>query len=52
MRISEVARNSSGIPYSNSEFAKPVDGKDVTLTVDETIQYFAEKVAEEGKKRI
>lgn len=50
MRISEVARNSSGIPYSNSEFAKPVDGKDVTLTVDETIQYFAEKVAEEGKK--
>ena len=52
MRISEVARNSSGIPYSNSEFAKPVDGKDVTLTVDETIQYFAEKVAEEGKKNI
>ena len=50
MRISEVARNSSGIPYSNSEFAKPVDGKDVTLTVDETIQYFAEKVAEEGIK--
>lgn len=50
MRISEVARNSSGIPYSDSEFAKPVDGKDITLTVDETIQYFAEKVAEEGKK--
>ena len=50
MRISEVARNSSGIPYSSSEFANPVDGKDVTLTVDETIQYFAEKVAEEGKK--
>lgn len=50
MRISEVARNSSGIPYSNAEFANPVDGKDVTLTIDETIQYFAEKVAEQGKK--
>ncbi|MGG5462486.1 stage V sporulation protein D [Clostridium sp. B9] len=48
MRISEVARNSYGIPYSNSEFADPVDGKDVTLTIDETIQYFAEKVAEKG----
>ncbi|WP_423249105.1 stage V sporulation protein D [Clostridium sp.] len=50
VRISEVARNSSGIPYSSSEFAKPVDGKDVKLTVDETIQYFAEKVAEKGKE--
>ncbi|MDZ5252807.1 stage V sporulation protein D [Clostridium sp. LIBA-8841] len=50
MRISEVARNSNGIPYSNAEFAAPVDGKDVTLTIDETIQYFAEKVAEKGMK--
>lgn len=51
MRISEIAaRNSGGIPYSSSEFANPVDGKDVSLTIDETIQYFAEKVAEKGIK--
>lgn len=51
MRIAEIAgKNSGAIPYSSSEFANPVDGKDVTLTIDETIQYFAEKVAEKGIK--
>ncbi|MGG5462502.1 stage V sporulation protein D [Clostridium sp. B9] len=46
VRIAEVSGNSSSIPYSELSFTPPVDGKDVTLTVDENIQYFVETIAE------
>lgn len=41
-RISELGED---FPYSISEYTAPVDGKDVILTIDESIQYFAEKAA-------
>jgi stage V sporulation protein D (sporulation-specific penicillin-binding protein) len=46
--ISETDNKSKGQPYIISEFAKPVDGKDLVLTVDKMIQQFAEKAAEQA----
>ncbi|EHK2356142.1 stage V sporulation protein D [Clostridium perfringens] len=48
VRVSEVAGNSTSNPYSETSFTPPVDGKDMTLTIDENIQYFVEKVAEDA----
>lgn len=44
-RIAEIDRNSSELPYTVSEYTKPVDGQDVVLTIDEKIQEFSEKNA-------
>lgn len=35
-------------PFSEEFFKKPVDGYDVMLTIDETIQHFAEKYAQKA----
>ncbi|MGN0144685.1 MAG: stage V sporulation protein D [Clostridium sp.] len=48
VKIGEFDKNSTALPYGDSEFTSPVDGKDVTLTIDETIQSFAEKVAQQA----
>lgn len=48
MRIAELDSRSEELPYTVSKFTPPVDGKDVTLTVDESIQFFAEKAAEQA----
>lgn len=48
VRVSEVSGNSSSNPYSETSFTPPVDGKDVTLTIDENIQYFTETIAEKA----
>ncbi|MEQ8196689.1 MAG: stage V sporulation protein D [Clostridiaceae bacterium] len=48
MRIAELDRKSGELPYTVSQFTPPVDGKDVTLTVDEKMQYFAEKAAQQA----
>ena len=48
VRVSEVSGNSTSNPYSETRFTPPVDGKDMTLTIDENIQYFVEKVAEDA----
>lgn len=46
MRIAELdAKRNSELPYAISKFTAPVDGKDVTLTIDEKMQEFAEKAA-------
>lgn len=45
VRMVEADSYSNELPYTISEYTKPVDGKDVVLTVDENIQYFAEKAA-------
>ncbi|AGK97735.1 stage V sporulation protein D [Clostridium pasteurianum] len=47
-RIAEIGRNSSNLPYTISDYTKPVNGKDVVLTIDENIQEFAEKNAEQA----
>ena len=51
VRVSEVSGNSTSNHYSETSFTPPVDGKDMTLTIDENIQYFVEKVAEDALKK-
>ena len=48
MRISELDRMNNELPYTISKFTPPIDGKDVTLTIDENLQSFAEKAAQQG----
>ena len=50
VKIGELDKNNNDLPYSESTFTSPVNGKDVTLTIDETIQSFAEKAAEQAYK--
>lgn len=48
IRISEIDQKSEDLPYTISEFTEPIDGRDVTTTLDENIQYICEKLAEEA----
>lgn len=48
MKITELDKDNNDLPYTISNFTSPVQGKDVTLTIDENIQYFAEKAAEQA----
>ncbi|MEW8956517.1 stage V sporulation protein D [Clostridium sp.] len=48
MRITELDRNSGELPNIISEYTDPIQGKDLYLTIDEKIQYFAEKAAEQA----
>ncbi|MDP4091546.1 MAG: stage V sporulation protein D, partial [Bacillota bacterium] len=50
MRITETDRRSNELPNIISDFTQPVDGKDVVLTIDSTIQAFAEKAADQALK--
>lgn len=50
VRVSEVSAINRSNPYSESSFTPPIDGKDMTLTIDENIQYFVEKIAEDALK--
>ncbi|MDD3225876.1 MAG: stage V sporulation protein D, partial [Clostridium sp.] len=47
-RIAEINKNSANLSYTVSDFSKPVNGDDVVLTIDSTIQAFAEKNAREA----
>jgi len=48
MKITELDKNNRDLPYTISQFTSPVAGKDVTLTIDENIQNFAEKAAQQA----
>jgi len=48
IKLSETDRKSEDLPYTISDYTKPIDGKDVVLTIDETIQYFCEKAASQA----
>ena len=48
MKIAELDKNNRDLPYTISQFTSPINGKDVTLTIDENIQYFAEKAAKQA----
>lgn len=50
MRIAELDSKSNDLPYTISKFVPPVEGKDIVLTIDEHIQLFAEKAAEQALK--
>ena len=49
MKISELDSKSGELPYTISEYTAPVDGKDIILTIDETIQLFAESIAQQAQ---
>ncbi|WPC43365.1 stage V sporulation protein D [Clostridium sp. JS66] len=44
----ETDRNNAQLPYGNSDYTAPVNGKDVTLTIDENIQSIVEKAAQKA----
>ncbi|KYH35651.1 stage V sporulation protein D [Clostridium tepidiprofundi DSM 19306] len=48
IKIAELDKNNKNMPYIISDYVKPVDGKNVVLTIDQTIQYFCEKAAEQA----
>jgi len=48
LKIAELDKNNRDLPYTISQFTSPVSGKDVTLTIDENIQNFAEKAAQQA----
>lgn len=48
MKIAEFDKNNGDLPYTEPQYTSPVNGKDVTLTIDETIQSFAEKIAQQA----
>lgn len=47
VRIAEVSKVQEELPLKKSEFTDAVNGKDILLTIDEKIQYFSEKAAED-----
>lgn len=47
VKVAQVDRNNNELPYTESTTVQPIDGKDLTLTIDERIQELAEKVAKE-----
>jgi len=48
IKMSETDRKSEELPYTISDYTKPINGKDVVLTIDEMIQYFCEKAASQA----
>lgn len=50
VKITEMDNAYTDLPYTVSEYTEPVNGKDVTLTIDENIQAFAESIAEQAYK--
>ncbi|MEG1870740.1 MAG: stage V sporulation protein D, partial [Peptostreptococcaceae bacterium] len=48
LKVEGVDSNQNTMPFVPYKFTPAIDGKNVVLTIDENIQYFAEKVAEKG----
>lgn len=48
MKITEVDRSSQDLPYTDPIYTKPINGKDITLTIDANIQFIAEKAAQKA----
>lgn len=48
IRIAETDRKSKDLPYTISSYVKPEDGNDLVLTIDEMIQHFCEKSANQA----
>jgi len=46
----EKDRNNNLLPYDDPSYVKPIDGKDVVLSIDEKIQELAEDAAEKALK--
>ncbi|MEG2353550.1 MAG: stage V sporulation protein D [Clostridium sp.] len=50
LKISEMDKDRQDMPYVLTDYTKPVDGKNVVLSIDENIQFFAEKAADQALK--
>jgi len=50
MKIAQLDKNNRDLPYTNSQYTSPINGKDLTLTIDENIQNFAENIAKQCYK--
>ncbi|GAB6169856.1 stage V sporulation protein D [Clostridium carnis] len=48
VRISEVDGALTQLPNNSLQYTAPIPGKNVSLTIDENIQYMIEKIAEKG----
>lgn len=48
VKISETDRKSKDLPDAISEYTKPIEGSNVVLTIDEMIQHFCEKAAQQA----
>lgn len=48
VKIAETDNKSQDLPYTISEYTNPVPGSNVMLTIDDMIQHFAEKAAEQA----
>ena len=48
--IYEKDKNNNALPFDDPAYLKPVDGKDVVLSIDENIQELAENAAEKALK--
>lgn len=47
-KILETDNVGNQLPYEDSQYIAPVDGKDLVLTIDQTIQLYAEQAAEKA----
>ncbi|SUY48285.1 stage V sporulation protein D [Clostridium putrefaciens] len=50
IRIAELDKNASELPYEDVVYTEAVNGKDVILTIDENIQYIAQTIADKALK--
>lgn len=48
IKVGGVDGKSNTLPFTPHKITPAIDGKDVTLTIDETLQYFAENIAKKG----
>lgn len=48
MKIGSYDSWGNRLPFETYTFTPPVDGSDIVLTVDENLQYIAEKIAQKG----
>ncbi|GAA0085191.1 stage V sporulation protein D [Clostridium sp. CTA-7] len=47
-KIAEIDGTLKELPYQTVKYTSPINGKDVMLTIDDSIQLIAEKVAQKG----
>lgn len=51
IKIAEVDKQNRELPYSEVIQTPAIDGSDITLTIDEKVQYFIENLAEEAMEK-
>lgn len=49
-RVAEVDKEGDDLPYNSSSYTKPIDGKDLVLSIDSVMQHFSEQIADQALK--